>query len=104
MKSSALFSVAGSPAAGAYFPQAVAHSGERMDDSIGTGAALIARDRLTSPALAPFAEKLGRWLDAQNAEAVLVRPDRHVFGTGTPETLAAAWQAATGLEPPSPLA
>ena len=96
--------LSGSPAAGAYFPQAVAHSGERLDDSIGTDAVLIARDRLTSPALAPFAAKLGRWLDAQNAEAVLVRPDRHVFGTGEPEALAAAWQAATGLEPPSPLA
>lgn len=94
----------GSAGAGSYFPQVLAATGERMDDGIGSGATLIARGRLASPALLPFAGRLGRWLDAQGVEAVLVRPDHYVFGTGNPEALRTAWQAATGLEPPSPVA
>jgi 3-(3-hydroxy-phenyl)propionate hydroxylase len=96
--------LSGSAGAGAYFPQPIAATGERMDDGLGAGATLIARGTLASPALMPFAGKLGRWLDEHGAQAVLVRPDRYVFGTGDPETLRSAWQAATGLEPPSPLA
>lgn len=34
------------------------------------------------------------WLGAQ--PAALIRPDRYVFGTGTPDDLAAAWRRSTG--------
>jgi hypothetical protein len=63
-------------------------------------------------ALAP-ADAEGMLIDAtvalamgkpDRAEAVLVRPDRHVFGTGDAETLRTAWKAASGLEPPAPIA
>ena len=43
--------------------------------------------------------------DAERAAAaVLVRPDRYVFGTGEPETLVAAWHAfaLAGEAPPAP--
>lgn len=96
--------LAGSTGAGSYFPQGVASDGTRLDDRLGGGAWLIARSNLEAPALAPFAPMLARWLDTQLAEAVLVRPDRHVFGTGNAEMLRTAWKAATGLEPPLPLA
>jgi 3-(3-hydroxy-phenyl)propionate hydroxylase len=44
---------------------------------------------------------LTAWLDAHNADAVLVRPDRYVFGTGKSTDLLQAWtQALTPL--PSP--
>jgi len=89
--------LAGSAAAGRYFPQALSADGLRLDDHHGPGPILMARDDLASPALAPFAAALEGWLDAQGAEAVLVRPDRHVFGTGDPDRLRAAWQAAMGL-------
>jgi 3-(3-hydroxy-phenyl)propionate hydroxylase len=46
--------------------------------------------------LAPFRSALLDWLDQQNVDAVLVRPDRHVFGTGNASLLAASWQAKLG--------
>ncbi|WP_298170406.1 bifunctional 3-(3-hydroxy-phenyl)propionate/3-hydroxycinnamic acid hydroxylase [Novosphingobium sp.] len=96
--------LADSPGAGRYFPQSIARDGAKLDDRLGPGAWLISRSELAGEALAPFAEKLGNWLDRHRTDAVLVRPDRHVFGAGDPETLRAAWKAATGLEPPPPLA
>jgi 3-(3-hydroxy-phenyl)propionate hydroxylase len=96
--------LAGSAGAGSYFPQSLADGGARLDDLLGHRARLITRSGLDAPALAPFAPALGAWLDRHDAEAVLVRPDRHVFGTGEPETLRIAWRSATGLEPPKPLA
>lgn len=95
--------LAGSAGAGSYFPQAIAETGEKLDDVVGDKVMLIARDALAG-SLNPFAPKLGGWLDQHGAEAVLVRPDRFVFGTGNPEVLRSAWLAATGIEPPSPLA
>jgi len=38
-----------------------------------------------------------RWLDLRGVEAVLLRPDHYVFGTGEPETLLAARKAALRL-------
>jgi 2-polyprenyl-6-methoxyphenol hydroxylase-like FAD-dependent oxidoreductase len=104
--------LAGSSGAGTLFPQPCLGSGPRrlrMDDVLGDGAWLIGRspvdiatDRLevldlASELLTPFRESLGAWLDEHQAEAVLVRPDRYVFGSGDPAALAAAW--ATSLAP-----
>jgi 3-(3-hydroxy-phenyl)propionate hydroxylase len=77
----------------------------RLDDGLGEGPWLISRSPVTAidglaahhlqdPALAPFRAQLIGWLDAHGAEAVLVRPDRYVFGTGEPAALAVAWAAA----------
>jgi hypothetical protein len=35
------------------------------------------------------------WLKKHGADAVLVRLDRHVFGTGDAQTLARSWAALT---------
>ncbi len=99
----------GSPGAGSYFPQPVGSHGERLDDVLGLGHWLLSREALGQPALAPFAPALAAWLDQHGAPAVLVRPDRYVFGTGDSPALAAAWQSAMrgevervkGIEPSS---
>jgi 3-(3-hydroxy-phenyl)propionate hydroxylase len=85
--------LAGSPGAGTYFPQPIAADGSRFDDVMGPGEWLIARADLTGGALAPYAAQLAPWFEHHAAQAVLVRPDRQVFGTGTPAELDAAWQA-----------
>ncbi|MGB5077392.1 MAG: bifunctional 3-(3-hydroxy-phenyl)propionate/3-hydroxycinnamic acid hydroxylase [Sphingorhabdus sp.] len=84
----------GSPAAGSYFPQPVTADGSRIDEVLGLGHWLIARQDLAMEQLAPFAELLGNWFDKFGAEAVLVRPDRYVFGTGKMSDLLQAWNAA----------
>lgn len=92
--------LAGSPGAGGVFPQPL--DGERrLDDLLGEGPWLIGRTApiaagiaafgLDDPALAPFAAAVGAWLDRHQAQAVLVRPDRYVFGTGEAAQLAAAY-------------
>lgn len=101
--------LAGSPGAGDLFPQATCGVGEwrlRLDDAMPDGAWLISRRSvdvlsdglivrsLEDGALAPFRIDLTNWLDQSGAEAVLVRPDRYVFGTGEPVALAAAWSHA----------
>ncbi|HWA61203.1 MAG TPA: bifunctional 3-(3-hydroxy-phenyl)propionate/3-hydroxycinnamic acid hydroxylase [Caulobacteraceae bacterium] len=97
--------LAGSPGAGALFPQPVADDGGRLDDALGDGPWLITRDAapaggalpawsLSDELLAPYRAALARWLDEHGAAAVLVRPDRYVFGAGEPAALAAAWAEA----------
>jgi 3-(3-hydroxy-phenyl)propionate hydroxylase len=97
-----------SPRAGTIFPQDVAGNA-RLDDVLGTGAWLIARrasdvagmknkyiariESLEDPVLKPFAAKLIALLDAFGTEAVLVRPDRYVFGAGAARDLANAYAA-----------
>ncbi|MGB7654833.1 MAG: bifunctional 3-(3-hydroxy-phenyl)propionate/3-hydroxycinnamic acid hydroxylase [Novosphingobium sp.] len=85
--------LAGSPGAGSYFPQPVSRDGTRLDDVLGMDHWLIVREELAVPDMAPFARQIGAWFDKYGAEAVLVRPDRYVFGTGPKAQLAAAWQA-----------
>jgi 3-(3-hydroxy-phenyl)propionate hydroxylase len=86
--------LAGTPGAGRYFPQALSAAGARLDDVMPPGKWLIDRRDLASASLAPFAGPVATWLDAHGAEAVLVRPDRYVFGTGNAAALAEAWREA----------
>ncbi len=96
--------LAGTPWAGEIFPQPVI-DGERLDDRIGPGPALIGRRLpltqaiagfdLDEGALAPFAQALSAWLEGAGAQAVLVRPDRYVFGIGEPQALLEAWRLYT---------
>lgn len=85
--------LAGSAGAGSYFPQAVTDNA-RLDDVLDPGHWLITRAMLDRPDLAPFRTAIEQWLDAHHAPAILVRPDRYVFGTGQPDALEAAWIAA----------
>ncbi len=83
--------LSGSAGAGSYFPQPLSPDGARLDDVLGVGTWLITREDVGGPQLAPFAQPLERWLDSQQCEAVLVRPDRYVFGTGASAELIEAW-------------
>lgn len=83
----------GSAGAGSYFPQIVAQ-GARLDDVLGNGVWLVDQSALAEDRLAPFRAAIGEWLAAHGTEAVLVRPDRHVFGTGQAGALRAAWSQA----------
>lgn len=96
--------LAGSPLAGSYFPQPVAEGQplQRLDDVLGSGAWLISRTSCPSVAglkqvdigdasLAPFRPHLAGWLDGAGVDAVLVRPDRYVFGAGDAADLQRAW-------------
>ena len=89
--------LAGSSEAGAYFPQLLSADGTRLDNVLGISHWVISREDLAGQRLAPFAASLGHWLDRVQAEAVLVRPDRHVFGTGSRDQLLAAWRVETGI-------
>jgi 3-(3-hydroxy-phenyl)propionate hydroxylase len=94
--------LADTPLAGEIFPQPVV-DGERLDDRLGLGPALIgrrlphaedvARFDLDEGALAPFAPALTAWLDQVGGQAVLVRPDRYMFGIGDPQALLQAWRS-----------
>lgn len=93
----------GAPAAGTLFPQPWAE-GIGLDDALGARAWLIGEGvsptpglaalPLTDARLAPYREALAGWLADKGVAAVLVRPDRYVFGAGDAATLAAAWTQA----------
>ena len=102
--------MAGSPGAGQLFPQPWATAdGQtlRLDDALGAGPWLISlsmpsegpwpgpilRIGLDDARLAPFRADIGAWLDRRGAEAVLVRPDRYVFGAGAAGELERAFAA-----------
>ncbi|MBL8773386.1 MAG: bifunctional 3-(3-hydroxy-phenyl)propionate/3-hydroxycinnamic acid hydroxylase [Phenylobacterium sp.] len=90
------------PAAGALFIQTWSE-GRGLDDELGSGPWLIARTEPPAAAgvvsvgldrLAPaHREGLSAWLDRHGASAVLVRPDRYVFGAGDPGRLLQDWRA-----------
>lgn len=94
----------GTRGAGELFPQIWA-DGAKWDDAVGPVAAVVSREApgradglhcfsLNDPVMQPFASGLSRWLDMHDADAVLIRPDRYVFGTGRPDALCASWTAA----------
>lgn len=87
----------GAPGAGRYFPQFTGTGGERLDEVLGEGFWLIDRRDCATSRLAPFTASVAAWLDAHGAEAVLVRPDRYVFGTGNAAALDKAWGAALSV-------
>jgi 3-(3-hydroxy-phenyl)propionate hydroxylase len=53
---------------------------------------------VASDRTAPFRADIVAWLDRHGVDAVLVRPDRYVFGGGDPAQLLNAW--AERLAPP----
>lgn len=104
----------GTPGAGELFPQPLATTGTgtiRFDDLARLQPMLVARRAdalsgidapegmvllaLDQPALSPFADTISAWLDARAVDALLLRPDRHVFGTGQPGELLAAYRLST---------
>jgi 3-(3-hydroxy-phenyl)propionate hydroxylase len=107
--------LAGSPGAGSYFPQprSTTNPDQKLDDLLGNGSWLITREprststklarlaslrttELMSPELSPFQTDLDKWFDTFDADAVLVRPDRYVFGTGTSGQLVHAYEMSCG--------
>ena len=102
--------LAGTSGAGSYFPQPATKTAARLDDAAGRGPWLIQREpsaavasletfALSDARIAPFAEEIARWLDKHGGQAVLVRPDRYVFGTGSANELANAWTKAMSGQP-----
>lgn len=94
--------LSGSPMAGHYFPQPVAADGALFDDCVPAGAWLVGRDLPPLPrslgavdiadrTIEPFAGAITAWLASCEVEAALIRPDRYIFGTGSPTDLVAAW-------------
>lgn len=95
----------GEAAAGTYFSQAVARgTTQRLDDILGSGASLIVRSSASAPTgaqlavlaadstvLAPFRAEIEDWLARRGADAVIVRPDRYVFGAGDVTAIQHAW-------------
>ncbi len=101
------------PRTGELFPQAMqacTSSGicGRLDDLLGPGFWLIARDGdardtidwpttvkriILDRDVSDESGRLNAWLEETGAPAVLVRPDRYVFGAGDPKTLSAALRA-----------
>jgi 3-(3-hydroxy-phenyl)propionate hydroxylase len=77
-----------------------------MDDILGDGPWLIAQRDFAanvpglqvvdvgSEPMRPFYVALQNWLGDRGVEAVLVRPDRYVFGSGDPAELILAWSKA----------
>lgn len=106
--------LSGSAAAGTVFPQPCVGEADRrsrMDDVLGDAPCLITRRAvggattdvqvlpIDSLQLAPFRTRLEAWLDEHGSDAVLIRPDRCVFGAGEPGELISAWGRALSPVP-----
>jgi 3-(3-hydroxy-phenyl)propionate hydroxylase len=90
------FVLPGSPAAGSRFIQPILTDGRRLDDITGQGWRLFVRSEGATGIVAADLPDNGAvlgWLDAHGADAVLVRPDHYVFGTGKATDLIAARDA-----------
>jgi 3-(3-hydroxy-phenyl)propionate hydroxylase len=92
------------PLSGALFPQPVLQ-GVRFDDLLSDCATLIGHDLprlqvnvrlldLAEDTSNPFKSFLESWLDDAGTDAVLIRPDRHIFGIGRPGDLLRQWNSA----------
>lgn len=92
----------GSSGAGERFIQPLLSDGRRLDDLTGQGWRLFAAGPVPAgmaafdPSALPDDGAVAAWLAARRAEAVLVRPDHYVFGSGTPSELLAARRIALG--------
>lgn len=95
----------GGPESGELFIQPVI-DGQRMDDRLGLGPWLITKTAtdtamkqfvIGSDVLGPYSGPLADWLTERGADAVLVRPDRHVFGIGRTSDLIGAWEAGLAI-------
>ena len=85
----------GTPAAGERFIQPSV-DGQLLDDITGNGWRLFTSETVDAPAditVVPADGAIADWLTAHDAQAVLVRPDHYVFGTGTPADLLTQLQA-----------
>lgn len=87
--------------AGELFPQ-FTHKGSRSDDLFGHGAWLIGESigidgntlgaaGVSIPSLSYFSPLVSQWLDDKGYNAVLVRPDRVIFGGGNAAELITAY-------------
>jgi len=85
----------GSAGAGERFIQPVLEDGRKLDDLTGGGWRMFTAK---TAANLPDNGAVAAWLAARGAEAVLIRPDHYVFGTGAPEILLAARDAQLGLQ------
>lgn len=99
----------GTPSAGERFPQPSWRDGDsirRLDDVLGAGPWLICREApslsdaevvtsvgIDDPCLYGFRAVLEQWMDGRGVDAVLVRPDRFIFGSGEPAHLLQQWNA-----------
>jgi 3-(3-hydroxy-phenyl)propionate hydroxylase len=82
-----------------------------LEDVLGRAAWLITRTAtdapipgdvaaacIGNPVLNGFDDSLSDWLDTNGVEAVLVRPDRYIFGGGTAANLLNGWRAITAAQ------
>ena len=94
--------LAGSPGAGRSFAQPMGADGTRLDDVLGQGAWLIGDRAEAAPGLTAIRpgeladpnlrHAVAAALSRIGVPAMLVRPDRQIFGSGEAADLAAAWQ------------
>lgn len=99
------FIMPGTPAAGTRFIQPALDDGRKLDDLTGQGWRLFVRSAgveggpdggIVTDDL-PDHGAVAAWLEAHGAQAVLVRPDHYVFGTGKATDLLAARDRMLGL-------
>lgn len=94
--------MSGTASAGERFIQPLLADGRRLDDLTGQGWRLFAKGVISAevsqfdPTQLPDNGAVADWLALRGVEAVLVRPDHYVFGTGTPGSLLTARRAALG--------